>query len=170
MKQSGIERRFESIESRLKKLEQLNEPYTERPFGPTSAEQISDIPMIIAMGNALEEKKKEPIDDLDIPYPSGHNWEGLTPRQVEAYNRQEAKKDKGEVQNDSLSGATNLEQGKTMNTEQMPAKEDNQPQADLNPQKQVKQVPRDNFSESEASPDNVGIIKKKGRPKHEEIK
>ena len=24
------------------------------------------------------------VDDLDIPYPAGHNWEGLTPRQINA--------------------------------------------------------------------------------------
>ena len=46
------------------------------------------------------------------------------------YSQQEEKKDKDEVQNDSLSGATNLEQGKTINTEQMPEKEDNHPPAD----------------------------------------
>ena len=47
------------------------------------------------------------------------------------FSQQEEKKDKDEVQNDSLSGATNLEQGKTINTEQMPVKEDNHPPADI---------------------------------------
>ena len=77
------------------------------------------------------------------------------------YSQQEEKKDKDEVQNDSLSGDTNLEQGKTINTEQMPVKEDNHPPADNSPQvvtyDETRKVPY------EEKVDN--IPKKKGRPK-----
>ena len=39
----------------------------------------------------LEKKKEDP--SLDIPYPAGHNWEGLTPRQVnQAYEDKDENK------------------------------------------------------------------------------
>ena len=43
------------------------------------------LPIIDIIGNTEEKPKK---DSADIPYPAGHNWEGLTPNQVNsAYNK-----------------------------------------------------------------------------------
>lgn len=39
-----------------------------------------------------KQSEKKELDGLDIPYPAGHNWEGLTPKQVnEAYEREKEK-------------------------------------------------------------------------------
>lgn len=47
-----------------------------------------------AIGEEIPEQKVESkIADEDIPYPAGHNWEGMTPKQVNmAYARIEAEK------------------------------------------------------------------------------
>ena len=40
------------------------------------------------------------LDDSDIPYPAGHNWEGLTPKQVnQAYTKKDLEDKQKELSN-----------------------------------------------------------------------
>ena len=50
--------------------------------------------MVKKVTETIQDKKVDEDASLDIPYPAGHNWEGLIPRQVsEGYKKMDNKKD-----------------------------------------------------------------------------
>jgi len=71
---------FGEVDDLYKQMEQLNKKGL-----------ILDEEMPVPKKEKSVEKGEKP-DSADIPYPRGHNWEGLTPNQVnEAYKQEEKK-------------------------------------------------------------------------------
>ena len=111
MRMSDIERRFEEIEKKIKKLESWDPKFVMNTQDTHQTEEKKKVSLSVdepleTRSLAEEENNTEeslsktdthPPDEkdksLDIPYPKGHNWEGLTPRQVNtAYDNTDKKK------------------------------------------------------------------------------